>query len=191
MPFQPVDSKPSFPRLEQDLQGLWDQHGIVQKTLASGDPTRPFVFFEGPPTANGRPGVHHVEARSAKDIVIRYRRMRGHHILGARGGWDTHGLPVEIEVERELGFRGKPDIERFGIAEFNRACKASVWRYIQDWERLTARIAYWIDLEHPYITYSNDYIESLWWILQTLWRRGLLFRDYKVTMHNASRLCSP
>ena len=183
MPFQPVDSKPSFPRLEQDLQGLWDQHGIVQKTLASGDPTRPFVFFEGPPTANGRPGVHHVEARSAKDIVIRYRRMRGHHILGARGGWDTHGLPVEIEVERELGFRGKPDIERFGIAEFNRACKASVWRYIQDWERLTARIAYWIDLEHPYITYSNDYIESLWWILQTLWRRGLLFRDYKVTMH--------
>ena len=118
-----------------------------------------------------------------KDIVIRYHRMRGEHVVGARGGWDTHGLPVEIEVEKELGFRGKPDIEAYGIAEFNRACKESVRRYIQDWERMTERIAFWIDMERPYSTYDNDYIESLWWILKTLWDRELLFRDYKVTMH--------
>jgi isoleucyl-tRNA synthetase len=109
--------------------------------------------------------------------------MRGEQVVGARGGWDTHGLPVEIEVEKELGFRGKPDIEAYGIAEFNRACKESVRRYIQDWERMTERIAFWIDMERPYSTYDNDYIESLWWILKTLWDRELLFRDYKVTMH--------
>ena len=105
MPFHPVDSKPSFPRLEQDVQAWWNRSGIVLKALDSGDPMRPFVFFEGPPTANGRPGVHHLEARSTKDVVLRYRRMRGHRILGARGGWDAHGLPVEIEAERELGLR--------------------------------------------------------------------------------------
>jgi isoleucyl-tRNA synthetase len=183
LPFDPVDSKPSFPRLEQDVQAYWNRSNIVQKALDAGDPTRPFVFFEGPPTANGRPGVHHLEARCTKDLVLRYRRMRGQRVLGARAGWDAHGLPVEIEVERELGLRGKADIERFGIAEFNRACKASVERYIGDWEQVTARIAYWIDLEHPYITCSNDYIESLWWILKIFWIRDLLYRDYKTTMH--------
>jgi isoleucyl-tRNA synthetase len=183
MPFREIDSKVSFPTLEAAVAEWWRERGIVEKALASGDRGRPFVFFEGPPTANGRPGVHHVEARVVKDIVIRYQRMRGRHVVGARGGWDTHGLPVEIEVERELGFRGKPDIEAYGIAEFNRACKESVWRYIQDWERMTERIAFWIDLRHPYATYDNDYIESLWWILKTLWDRELLFRDYKVTMH--------
>ncbi len=183
MAFADVDPKHSFPGLEEEIGRWWQQRGIVRRALDSGDRDRPFVFFEGPPTANGRPGVHHVEARAVKDIIIRYQRMRGRHVIGARGGWDTHGLPVEIEVERELGFRGKPDIEAYGIAEFNRACKESVWRYIQEWERMTERIAFWIDLEHPYATYDNTYIESLWWILKTLWERELLFRDYKVTMH--------
>ena len=183
MVFRDVDTKVSFPELEREIEEWWKREKILQKALDSGDPSRPFIFFEGPPTANGRPGVHHVEARAAKDIVLRYRRMRGHKIIGDRGGWDTHGLPVELEVERELGFSGKQDIERYGIAEFNKACKESVWRYIQEWERLTSRMAYWIDLEHPYVTYHNEYIESLWWILKTLWDRGLLFRDYKVTMH--------
>ncbi|HET9919574.1 MAG TPA: isoleucine--tRNA ligase [Ktedonobacteraceae bacterium] len=181
--FSSVDTKQSFPLLEQEVEQCWREHDIVPKVLASGDKERPFVFFEGPPTANGRPGVHHIEARVVKDIVIRYHRMRGQHVIGARGGWDTHGLPVELEVEKELGFSGKPDIERYGIAEFNQACKESVWRYVKEFERLTDRIAFWIDLEHPYVTYHNDYIESLWWILQTLWQRNLLFRDYKVTMH--------
>jgi len=183
MPFEGVDPRVSFPALEQEIASWWVERGIVKQALERGDRARPFVFFEGPPTANGRPGVHHVEARAFKDIVIRYHRMRGEHVIGARGGWDTHGLPVEIEVERELGFRGKPDIEAYGIAEFNRACKESVRRYIQDWERMTERIAFWIDMDHPYSTYDNDYIESLWWIMKTLWEGGLLFRDYKVTMH--------
>ena len=183
MAFKDVDTKTSFPALELEIERWWKEHGVVQKALDGGDPSRPFVFFEGPPTANGRPGVHHVEARASKDVVLRYRRMRGQKVIGDRGGWDTHGLPVELEVERELGFTGKPDIERYGIAAFNKACKESVWRYIQEWERLTNRMAYWIDLEHPYVTYHNDYIESLWWIMKQLWEQGLLFRDYKVTMH--------
>src|SRR5665647_625021 len=108
-----------FPRLEQEVGQWWKDRNIVKRVLEKGDPGRPFVFFEGPPTANGRPGVHHLEARASKDIILRYRRMRGHRIIGDRGGWDTHGLPVEIEVEKELGFSGKPDIERYGIAEFN------------------------------------------------------------------------
>jgi len=183
MAFQPVDPKVSFPRLEQEIGQWWKEQGIVKQALAHGDRARPFVFFEGPPTANGRPGVHHVEARAVKDIIIRYRRLRGQYVVGARGGWDTHGLPVEIEVEKELGFSGKPDIERYGIAEFNAACKQSVWRYVDEFERVTDRMAFWIDLDNAYITYENTYIESLWWILKTLWERDLLFRDYKVTMH--------
>ncbi|GHO59783.1 isoleucine--tRNA ligase [Ktedonobacter robiniae] len=181
--FKEIETRQSFPALEQQVEQWWQEHGVVEKVLAHGDRKQPFVFFEGPPTANGRPGVHHIESRTSKDVVIRYRRMRGQYILGARGGWDTHGLPVELEVEKQLGFSGKPDIEKYGIAEFNKACKESVWNYVQEWERLTNRIAYWIDLKDPYITYTNEYIESLWWILRTFWDRGLLFRDYKVTMH--------
>ena len=183
MPFKDVDTKLAFPALEQSIEQWWKERGIIKQALDSGDTSRPFVFFEGPPTANGRPGVHHIESRATKDIIIRYRRMRGQHVIGARGGWDTHGLPVEIEVEKELGFKGKPDIEKYGIAEFNKACKASVQRYIAEWERMTDRIAFWIDMENPYSTYDNSYIESLWWIMKSYWDNGLLFRDYKVTMH--------
>ena len=183
MAFKEVDTKVAFAALEQEIGAWWKERDVVKRALEAGDPARPFIFFEGPPTANGRPGIHHVEARVSKDIVVRYWRMRGHKVIGARGGWDTHGLPVEIEVEKELGFSGKPDIEKYGIAEFNAKCKASVQRYIEEWERMTDRIAFWIDLEHPYATYENWYIESLWWILKTFYDQGLLFRDYKVTMH--------
>jgi isoleucyl-tRNA synthetase len=180
MAFQPVDTKVSFPRLEEQILEFWRNDQIVEKSLASGN--TPFVFFEGPPTANGRPGLHHVISRIFKDVICRYRSMRGDRIIGRREGWDTHGLPVEIEVEKELGFNGKPDIERYGIAEFNNKCRESVWRYIQEWKAFTTRIAYWVS-EDAYITYENDYIESLWWIFRQLWDKGLLFRDYKVTMH--------
>jgi isoleucyl-tRNA synthetase len=183
MAFQEVDPKVSFPRLEQEVREWWVAQSIVKKALAHGDRSRPFVFFEGPPTANGRPGVHHIESRASKDIILRYRRMRGQHVVGARGGWDTHGLPVELEVEKELGFSGKPDIERYGIAAFNEACRKSVWRYTDEWERMTDRVAFWVDLDDAYVTYHNSYIESLWWILKILWDKDLLFRDYKVTMH--------
>ena len=147
--FNEIDTKQSFPLLEQGIEQWWEGHDIVKKVLAHGDHTNPFVFFEGPPTANGLPGVHHVESRTSKDTVIRYHRMRGQYVLGARGGLDTHGLPVELEVEKRLGFKGKPDIEKYGIAEFNKACKESVWNYVQEWKHLTNRIAYWIDLDNP------------------------------------------
>src|SRR5919202_5430532 len=183
MAFNDVDPKVSFPKLEQEIGRWWKEQGIVKRALADGDGARPFIFFEGPPTANGRPGVHHVESRASKDIVLRYRRMRGQYVVGARGGWDTHGLPVELEVEKELGFAGKPDIEKYGITRFNEACRQSVWRYTEEWERMTDRVAFWVDLDDAYVTYHNSYVESLWWIMRTLWDRNLLFRDYKVTMH--------
>jgi isoleucyl-tRNA synthetase len=183
MPFKSVDTRVSFPALEQEVQAWWNASGTVKQSLDSGDRSNPFIFFEGPPTANGKPGVHHVEARVTKDIINRFQRMRGRYVIGARGGWDTHGLPVEIEVEKELGFKGKPDIEKYGIEAFNAACKASVGRYVAQFEDLTERIGYWLDLDDPYTTYDNSYIESLWWILQQFWQRDLLFRDYKVTMH--------
>ena len=178
--FQPVDTKVSFPQVEDAILALWQAKQIVEKNLQAGD--KPFVFYEGPPTANGQPGLHHAISRIFKDIICRYRSMRGYKIVGRREGWDTHGLPVEIEVEKMLGFRGKPDIERYGIAEFNARCRQSVWDYIQDWKVFTRRIAYWVS-EDAYITYENGYIESLWWIFRQLWDHELLFRDYKVTMH--------
>ncbi|MCS6889096.1 MAG: isoleucine--tRNA ligase [Chloroflexus sp.] len=178
--FKPVDPNVKFPQLEEDVLAWWDANGIVAKSLAAGE--KPFVFYEGPPTANGRPGLHHTISRSFKDVILRYRSMQGYRIIGRREGWDTHGLPVEIEIEKKLGFSGKPDIERFGIAEFNRLCRESVWEYIQEWKAFTKRIAFWLS-EDAYITYENDYIESTWWIFRQLWDRGLLFRDYKVTMH--------
>lgn len=181
--FDTVNPRVAFPVLEHAIEEWWQTQGIAKQALERGDRENPFVFFEGPPTANNRPGIHHVEARASKDIIVRFWRMRDRYIVGARAGWDTHGLPVEIAVEQQLGFSGKPDIEKYGIAEFNQACRASVDRYIGEWERLTNRMAYWIDLANPYVTYHNDYVESLWWILKTMWDRRLLFRDYKVTMH--------
>jgi isoleucyl-tRNA synthetase len=180
MAFQPVDTRVSFPQLEQSVLELWKAKQIVKKSLEAGD--KPFVFYEGPPTANGRPGIHHAIARVFKDVICRYRAMQGYKIIGRREGWDTHGLPVEIEVEKKLGFSGKPDIERFGVAEFNAACKQSVLEYIHDWQVFTERIAYWVS-DDGYYTFDNRYVESLWWIMRQLWDQQLLFRDYKVTMH--------
>ncbi len=183
MPFRAVDSKVAFPALEEQVLAWWKASGVITQSLAGGDPARPFVFFEGPPSANGQPGVHHVESRVSKDIIIRFRRLLGEHVIGARGGWDTHGLPIELQAEKLLGFNGKKDIEAYGVEAFNKRCRDLVFEYINDWEAMTDRIAFWLDLEHPYATYHNQYIESGWWIFKTLWERGLLFRDYKVTMH--------
>ena len=162
----------------------WRDEKLFEQTLAQAEGKPEFVFFEGPPTANGQPGIHHVFARTVKDLFCRYRAMRGNHVA-RKAGWDTHGLPVEIEVEKRIesdfGIRtAKQQIEQIGVARFNEMCRESVWRYKNDWESLSERIGYWLDYSDPYITYSNDYIESVWWALATMFRRGRLYRGYKV-----------
>ncbi|MFI5241731.1 MAG: isoleucine--tRNA ligase [Gemmatimonadales bacterium] len=163
--------------LEQEMLARWEAEGLVAQTLARGG--EEFVFFEGPPTANGRPGIHHVFSRTIKDLFCRHRAMKGFHV-GRKAGWDTHGLPVEIEIEKQLGISGKQDIEALGVEAFNKLCRESVWKYKGEWEQLSARIGYWLDYSDPYITYSNDYIESVWWALATLYRAKLLVRGHKI-----------
>ena len=177
--FKPVSSKLNVTSLEDGVLKFWKQREIFKKTVEQRKGGPEYVFYEGPPTANGKPGVHHVLARAFKDMFPRYKIMRGYHV-SRRGGWDTHGLPVEIEVEKQLGFNSKHQIEEYGIDKFNELCKKSVFTYIQDWEKLTDRIAFWVDLEDAYVTYTNDYIESVWWILKNFWDKDLLFKGYKV-----------
>ena len=177
--FKPVSPKLDVTALEEGILKFWKQQKIFQKTTEQRQGAPEYVFFEGPPTANGKPGVHHVEARAFKDMFPRYKIMRGFHV-SRRGGWDTHGLPVEIAVEKKLGFNNKQQIEEYGIERFNELCKKSVFEYIQDWEKLTDRIAFWVDLGDAYVTYTNEYIESVWWILKTFWERDLLFKGYKI-----------
>jgi len=179
MMFKPVSSKLNVTSMEEGVLKFWKQREIFKKTVEQREGAPEYVFYEGPPTANGKPGVHHVLARAFKDMFPRYKIMRGYHV-SRRGGWDTHGLPVEIEVEKQLGFNSKHQIEEFGIDKFNDLCRKSVFTYIQDWEKLTDRIAFWVDLEDAYVTYTNDYIESVWWILKNFWDKDLLFKGYKV-----------
>jgi len=178
--FKPVDTKQSFPKLEEEVLSFWKEHDIFRKSVDQRPEDRPYVFYEGPPTANARPGVHHVLARVFKDLFPRYKTMRGYRVE-RKAGWDTHGLPVELEVERELGLKSKPEIEEFGIEEFNRRCRESVFRYVKDWEALTERIAFWVDMDNAYITYDNGYIESVWWMVKRLWEHGLLYQDHRST----------
>jgi isoleucyl-tRNA synthetase len=167
----------SLPEIEEKVLRFWKEKGIKEKSLRSGK--KEFVFYEGPPTANGKPGIHHVLARAFKDIVLRYKSMGGYRVL-RRAGWDTHGLPVELQVERELGLNSKEGIEKYGIAEFNKRCKESVWTYKGEWERLTERIGFWLDMRDPYITYDNAYIENLWGIVAGAWKKKLLYKGHKV-----------
>lgn len=165
--------------LEQEILSAWEREGTFEQSLALREGSPEFVFYEGPPTANGRPGVHHVLARTIKDAVARYRAMAGFHVTRI-AGWDTHGLPVEIEAEKRLGISGKPEIEQIGIAEFNQVCRDNVFTYKEDWERLSLRIGYWLDYEDPYVTFEPDYVESVWWALSEIDRKGLLYRGFKV-----------
>ncbi|MFH1111855.1 MAG: isoleucine--tRNA ligase [Patescibacteria group bacterium] len=171
-----------FPELEEMILDFWKKNNIFQKSLQKEAPQGRFVFFEGPPTANGKPGLHHVLARAFKDLIPRYKTMQGYQVE-RKAGWDTQGLPVELQVEKELKFKGKPDIEKYGVKEFNEHCREDVWKYKADWEKLTERIGFWLDLEHPYVTYENYYIESLWCIFKQVWEAGLLYKDYKVLPH--------
>ncbi|OGZ58923.1 MAG: hypothetical protein A3F94_00205 [Candidatus Spechtbacteria bacterium RIFCSPLOWO2_12_FULL_38_22] len=165
--------------IEKQILKFWRESHAFKRSVDKRSKNRSFVFFEGPPTANGRPGFHHVEARSFKDVICRYKTMKG-FCVERRGGWDTHGLPVELEVERELGINNKKQIEEYGIAKFNEKCKDSVWKYKKDWENLTERMGFWIDLDNPYITYDPLYMESLWWVIKQMHEKGLLYEGYKV-----------
>jgi len=176
--FSPVASQVSFPELERRILDYWAEHDIVARGLARNEGAEEWVFYEGPPTANGRPGVHHVEARIFKDIFPRFQAMRGRYVH-RKGGWDCHGLPVELQVEKELGFNRKAQIEEYGIERFNALCRESVLRYVAEWERLTDRIAFWINMDDAYLTMNPEYVESVWWSLKTLHDAGLLFQDYK------------
>ncbi|HEY5219824.1 MAG TPA: isoleucine--tRNA ligase [Gemmatimonadaceae bacterium] len=165
--------------LEREVLARWESEDLFGRTLAATEGRPSYVFFEGPPTANGKPGIHHVFSRTIKDLFCRHRAMKGFRVA-RKAGWDTHGLPVEIEVEKRLGISGKQDIEAMGVAEFNRLCRESVFTYRADWEKLSSRIGYWLDYAHPYVTYTNDYVESVWWALKTLHERDLLYRGHKI-----------
>src|SRR3989339_2204316 len=159
-------AKFNLPSIEKSELENWKEKRVLQRILERNEkpaenPRGRFVFYEGPPTANGKPGIHHVLARIFKDAVVRYRTMRG-YCIDRKAGWDTHGLPVELEVEQQLGFTKKQQIEEYGVAAFNRKCRESVWKYLDLWQDITRRIGFWVDMDDPYITYKNDYVESLW-----------------------------
>ena len=164
---------------EKEISTYWDKIDILQRTIDAREGKEDFVFYEGPPTANGRPGIHHVLARTLKDSVNKYKTMQGYRVI-RKAGWDTHGLPVEIEVEKSLGMSGKQDIEVYGIKEFNDMCCQSVFTYEALWREMTERMAYFIDLDHPYITLDNDYIETVWWILSEYYKKGLIYEGHKI-----------
>jgi isoleucyl-tRNA synthetase len=177
--FAPVDPKQSFPALEERTLERWREQDLFARSLAERADAPIWSFYEGPPTANGRPGSHHVLARVFKDIYPRYRTMTGYRVP-RKAGWDCHGLPVELEVEKQLGISSKEEVEDFGIAEFNQRCRESVFEYVEEWNRLTERIAYWVDLDDPYVTLQDRYIESVWWSLSELFKKGRLYEGHKV-----------
>lgn len=177
--FKAVNSKVDIQKVERDVLDFWRMSRVFERSMEERRGAPEYVTYEGPPTVNGQPGVHHVLARAFKDIFPRYKTMRGYHVL-RKGGWDTHGLPVEIAMEKELGFTHKSQIEEYGIAEFNEKCRQSVMRNIAAWERFTERMAYWTSLPDAYVTFTNDYVESIWWILKQLWDKDLLYKGFKV-----------
>ena len=177
--YRTVDPAQSFPELEEQVLERWRERDVFHESVRRREGCPEYVFYEGPPTANGPPGSHHVLSRVFKDVFPRFKTMRGHQVH-RKGGWDCHGLPVELQIERKLGFHHKDDIERYGVAEFNQQCRESVLEYIDEWTRLTERIAFWVDTDDAYFTLDNDYIESVWWSLKEVWDKGLLYEGNKV-----------
>lgn len=177
--YKKVDTTLDFAQREKSVLEFWKQNRIFEKTKTKNSGDKVFTFFDGPPTANGKPHIGHVLTRVMKDIIPRYKIMQGYSVL-RKAGWDTHGLPVELEVEKLLGIDGKQEIEKYGIEPFIKQCKQSVWKYKAQWEEMSERIGYWVDMDHPYVTYDNDYIESVWWALKTVYDKGLLYEGHKI-----------
>ena len=177
--YDKVSTSLNFVEREKEVLNFWKENHIVEKTFESRQGSDVFTFFDGPPTANGRPHIGHVETRAIKDLIPRYKTMKGYQVT-RKAGWDTHGLPVELEVEKQLGINGKPQIEQYGIEPFIQKCKESVWKYKTEWEQMSDRVGYWADMEHPYVTYDDNYIESEWWSLKQIAEKGLLYKGHKV-----------
>ena len=173
----------SYPNAEIDILKEWKEKQVFKKSISSRSEGIPFNFYEGPPTANGKPAIHHVMARTVKDLFCRYKTLKGYKVE-RKAGWDTHGLPVEIEVEKALGLAGRSQVEEYGIAKYNAECRSSVLKYKDLWDELTDRMGYWVDQENPYITFENDYIESIWWALSELYKKGLLYKGYKIQWYS-------
>ncbi len=177
--YNKVSTDMSFVDREKEVLNFWQENRIFQRSMELRADGPEFTFYDGPPTANGKPHIGHILTRVIKDIVPRYKTMKGYHVL-RKAGWDTHGLPVELEVEKALGINGKPQIEAYGIEPFIQQCKHSVWKYKQEWEQMSDRVGFWADMDDPYITYDNNYIESEWWALRTIWDKGLLYKGHKI-----------
>jgi len=180
--FKQFDEKINYPEIEEQILKFWQENKIFEKSISSRDENKPFTFYEGPPTVNGKPGIHHVMARTLKDLVCRYKTMKGFRVQ-RKAGWDTHGLPIEIALEKDLGFTQKSDIEKYGVAAFNKKAKELVYHHIEmkeGWRTLTERMGYWIDLDNPYITCTNEYIESVWWALSEYFKKGLIYKGFKI-----------
>ena len=171
--------KTSYPEIEKNILRFWKENGVFEKSVESRSKDNTFAFYEGPPTANGKPGIHHVISRTLKDLICRYKTMKGFRVE-RKAGWDTHGLPVEIEVEKSLGIKNKSEIPKYGVDKYNEACRDSVFTYLDLWNEMTERMGFWIDLNSAYITLKNEYIESVWWALKTLFDKGLIYKDYKI-----------
>ena len=165
--------------LETEVAERWSKEKIFENSIEQRRNSDPFTFLEGPPTANGKPGIHHVLSRLYKDMVCRWKTMEG-HLVERKGGWDTHGLPVEIEVQKQLNLMSNEEIEAYGMEAFNQKCKESVWTYEEAWREMSERMAFWVDMDNPYVTLHDEYIESAWWSLKQMHDKGLLFRGHKV-----------
>ena len=177
--YKKVELKDGFVGMEREVAKVWKEKDIIKKNFAMNEGKRYFTFYDGPPTANGKPHVGHIETRVMKDIIPRYKVMKGYQVI-RKAGWDTHGLPVELEIEKKLGISGKQQIEEYGVEKFVKKCKESVFTYVHLWEEMTNKVGFWVDMEDPYVTYHNEYIESVWWALKEMWKKGLLYEGHKV-----------
>ncbi|MGN0807306.1 MAG: isoleucine--tRNA ligase [Candidatus Coproplasma sp.] len=177
--YKKVDTSLNFVEREKEIIAFWKENGIFEESVAKNEGGEEFSFYDGPPTANGKPHIGHILTRVMKDIIPRYKTMKGNHVL-RKAGWDTHGLPVELEVEKTLGIDGKPQIEKYGIEPFIKQCKQSVWKYKSEWEKMSDRVGYWVDMDNPYVTYDDKYIESEWWALKKMHEKGLLYKGHKI-----------
>jgi isoleucyl-tRNA synthetase len=168
-----------LPSIDSEILAFWEKEGVFEKSISARNGAQPFVFYEGPPSANGMPGIHHVMARTIKDLFCRFHTMNGKKVA-RKGGWDTHGLPIELSVEKELGITKEDIGKKISVDEYNAKCRETVMQYKDRWDDITKKMGYWVDLEQPYITYKNEYIESVWWLLKQIYQKDLLYKGYTI-----------